>query len=61
MRFKLDENVPYDAVAAFADGGHDVHTIPDEDLVGHVRRRGVAPCVLRDLGTRRVPATQFDR
>jgi uncharacterized membrane protein len=36
VRVKLDENVPHDAVAVFIDGGHDVHTIPDEDLVGHV-------------------------
>jgi predicted nuclease of predicted toxin-antitoxin system len=35
VRVKLDENVPYDAVAVFVDGGHDVHTIPDEGLVGH--------------------------
>jgi hypothetical protein len=35
VRVKLDENIPYDAVAVFIDGGHDVHTIPDEDLVGH--------------------------
>jgi predicted nuclease of predicted toxin-antitoxin system len=34
VRIKLDENVPQDAVAVFTDGGHDVHTIPDEDLVG---------------------------
>jgi hypothetical protein len=35
VRVKLDEHVPHDAVAVFIGGGHDVHTIPDEDLVGH--------------------------
>ncbi len=35
MRVKLDENVTVDAAPVFAARGHDVHTIPDEGLVGH--------------------------
>jgi predicted nuclease of predicted toxin-antitoxin system len=35
VKVKLDENVTQEAVAIFADGGHDVHTVADEDLVGH--------------------------
>jgi predicted nuclease of predicted toxin-antitoxin system len=35
VRVKLDENVPAAAVPVFAGRGHDVHTIPDEGMVGH--------------------------
>jgi predicted nuclease of predicted toxin-antitoxin system len=34
MRIKLDENLPYELVHVLTGAGHDVHTIPDESLVG---------------------------
>lgn len=45
MKVKLDENVPNDAVAIFAEHGHDVHTILEEDLVGHSDEDVWAACV----------------
>lgn len=45
MKVKLDENVPNDAVAIFAEHGHDVHTIVDENLVGHSDDDVGAACV----------------
>jgi predicted nuclease of predicted toxin-antitoxin system len=34
MRFKLDENVPLQAVDVFEDAGHDVETVFSENMVG---------------------------
>jgi predicted nuclease of predicted toxin-antitoxin system len=34
-RFKLDENLPRDAIALFRNAGHDVVTVLDERLGGH--------------------------
>lgn len=34
-RFKLDENLPRDAEALLRNGGHDVHTVLDEQLGGN--------------------------
>ena len=35
MKVKLDENVTYLAVDLLTAAGHDVHTVPMEDLAGH--------------------------
>ena len=45
MRVKLDENVTHAAVGVFTARGHDVHTIPDEGLVGHADESVWAACV----------------
>ncbi|QNN22202.1 DUF5615 family PIN-like protein [Planctomycetales bacterium ZRK34] len=34
MKIKLDENLPTEAAELFAEHGHDVHTVPDENLTG---------------------------
>lgn len=34
MRIKLDENLPVSAVPIFAEAGHDVDTVIDEELAG---------------------------
>jgi predicted nuclease of predicted toxin-antitoxin system len=34
-RFKLDENLPRDVVALLRNGGHDAHTVLDEQLGGN--------------------------
>lgn len=34
MKFKLDENLPVSAARVLADAGHDVDTVPGEDLTG---------------------------
>ena len=34
LRFKLDENLPGDAVSFLRSEGHDVHTVRDERLEG---------------------------
>ena len=34
MRIKLDENMPYEAVAVLEQAGHDVQTVLDEQLQG---------------------------
>ena len=38
-RFKLDENLPRDAVALFTSAGHDVDTVLDEQLGGQPDRK----------------------
>ena len=38
-RFKLDENLPRDAVALFVASGHDVDTVLDEKLGGQPDRK----------------------
>jgi hypothetical protein len=35
MNLKLDENLPGQLAAALRQLGHDVHTVPDENLAGH--------------------------
>jgi predicted nuclease of predicted toxin-antitoxin system len=45
VRVKLDENVPAGAVAVFTGAGHDVHTVPDEDLAGRPDGDVWAACV----------------
>lgn len=34
VKFKLDENLPVSAASVLADAGHDVDTVPGEDLTG---------------------------
>lgn len=34
MKFKLDENLPAELAALLTVQGHDVHTVPEESLVG---------------------------
>lgn len=34
MRIKLDENLPHRLVALLTELGHDVDTVPDEELAG---------------------------
>jgi predicted nuclease of predicted toxin-antitoxin system len=35
MKIKLDENLPVRLAGILAAFGHDVHTVPDENLAGH--------------------------
>ncbi len=35
LRFKLDENLPRDAVTLLEQAGHDVDTVPNQNLAGH--------------------------
>jgi uncharacterized protein with PIN domain len=35
MKLKLDENLPEQLAVALRQLGHDVHTVPDENLTGH--------------------------
>jgi predicted nuclease of predicted toxin-antitoxin system len=35
MKLKLDENLPGQLAIALRQLGHDVHTVPDENLAGH--------------------------
>jgi len=35
MKIKLDENLPARLVDVLTAQGHDVHTVPDENLTGH--------------------------
>lgn len=35
MKIKLDENLPVRLAAILSARGHDVHTVPDENLSGH--------------------------
>lgn len=44
VRFKLDENVPRDAVDLFRDAGHSVHTVFDERLGGETDSRIFEAC-----------------
>lgn len=34
MRFKIDENIPVEVCDALRTDGHDVHTVPEEDMTG---------------------------
>ena len=36
MKLKLDENLPYALSSTLASLGHDVHTVYEENLIGHV-------------------------
>jgi len=43
-RFKLDENLPRDALALFAGPGHDAHSVIDERLGGSSDRHVLDAC-----------------
>lgn len=43
-RFKLDENMPRDAVTLLRNLGHDVHTVVDEQLGGNADPRVFDAC-----------------
>ena len=44
VRFKLDENLPNDAVALLRSAGHDVETVLDERLGGNPDSRVLEAC-----------------
>lgn len=35
VKLRLDQNLPHDLTADLVERGHDVHTVPDEQLAGH--------------------------
>ena len=45
MRFKLDENLPADAVAILLEAGHDAMSVLDQDLGGEADDRIAEICL----------------
>jgi Domain of unknown function (DUF5615) len=42
VKFNLDENFPVSAARVLANAGHDVHTVPGEQLAGRPDQDAVA-------------------